>query len=79
MEHSGGQQQDRRKDPDGLGRWEDPDGKGAHSHEQHGDGQDLLAADPVAERAEEHAAERAEEECSGEGGEGGEELYSRGL
>lgn len=62
-------EQDGRPEADGgVGR-DQADAEGAQRHHDHGEGEDLLAADTVAERAEVGAAQGAYEERHGEGGE----------
>ena len=64
------QQQDRCPDADRrIGR-QQADQEGAAADQQQGRHQHRLAAHPVAEMAEEQAAERARQEADGEGGEG---------
>src|SRR3954471_10649484 len=70
-------EEDRGEDPDvAVGRQHaDRDGRGAHHEER--DDEHRLAADAVAEVAEEGAAEGAEEESDAERGEGGERADGR--
>ncbi len=74
LEHPEDDEEDGGPDADGVVGGDDADGEGADRHEDHGEGEDLLAADLVAHGAEEHAAQRSYEEGDGEGGERGEEL-----
>ena len=57
------QQQDRGGDADGGVRRQQADREGAEAHHQQRDDEHLLAADPVTEVAEDHAAERAGDEA----------------
>ena len=63
------EQQDRRADADRGVRRQQPDRKGRDAHHQQRDDQHLLAADPVAEVPEDHAAEGARDEAERVGAE----------
>jgi hypothetical protein len=65
-------QQYRREDADRSVRGDESDQARRDAHQHEGDGQYPLAADLVAEVAEEDSAERADDESDGERGEGGE-------
>ncbi len=74
LKHPEEDQQDRGPDADRVVRGDQADRERADGHEDHREREDLLAAELVAHRSEEHAAQRAHEEGHGEGGERGEEL-----
>ena len=65
-------QQDRRPHPDRVVRREQADQRRADPHDQQRQDQHLLAADPVAEVAEDQAADGSGEEADGERAERGE-------
>ena len=71
-------QGDRGPDADLVVRRQQADRGGADAHDQQGQDQHLLAADPVAEVAEDQPADRPGEEPDGEGGEG-RELRGRSV
>lgn len=60
------QQQEGRPQPDGVVVRQAADEEGAGGHEQHGQREHPVAADPVRERAEKHPAQGAHEEGDGE-------------
>src|SRR3546814_18688905 len=62
-------QQDRRGDADGGVGGEEADGEGGGAHQPHRHQEGVLAADKVAEPAEDQRAERPYRESCGEGGE----------
>src|SRR6478752_220555 len=74
LEHPEEDQQDRGPDADRVVGGDQADREGPDRHEDHGEGEDLLAADLVPHGAEEHAAEGPDEECHREGRERREEL-----
>ena len=57
---------DRRRDPDRRVRRQDADDDGRDAHDQDGDEEGVLAADEVAEAAEDDRAERAHHEAGRE-------------
>ena len=79
LQHAQQQQQDRRGDADLLiGRQQTDQHRGdAHDHQRHH--QHVLAADAVAEMAEDHAAERTGEKADREGGVGEQDRDQRIL
>ncbi len=67
-------QQGRGPQADDVVRGDEADGEGTHRHHDHGEGEDALAADLVAQRPEDHAAERTHQEGHRERREGAEQL-----
>ncbi len=72
LDHADADQQDRGGDADALVAGQQADRGGRDAHQEQGDDQGGLAAELVAEVAEDDAAERAGEEADPEGGEGDE-------
>ncbi len=70
MDDADHHQQDRRPDAEGGVAGDQADQRGAYAHQAEGDHQHVLAAEAVAQVAEQDAAERAGDEADGEGGEG---------
>ena len=66
-------EQDRREPTDALVGRQKADGGGGEAHDQDGDQEGVLAADHVAEAAEDQRAERPHQEAGGVGGEGGQQ------
>ena len=69
LQHADEQQRNRRRDADGVIRRQESDGRrrAAHDEQRHQEG--ALAADEIADAAEEQRAERPHDEADGEGGE----------
>ncbi|MDF3904395.1 hypothetical protein [Paracoccus sp. AS002] len=67
---AGHRQQDRRPDADRLIAGQQADGDGRDRHQQHRQGQDALAADPIAHHAEIGPADGAKRKGNREDGEG---------
>ncbi len=66
LEQAQGDQRDRRRDAPGRVVGQQADAEGAKAHQRHGDKEGVLAADEVAEPAEEQRAERPYREAGGE-------------
>ena len=76
--HFAQQQQDRRPDANGGIAGDQTDGKGAQGHDHDGGGEDFLPPVLVAQCAEEQAAQRANQERYGEGGQRCDHLHAGG-
>lgn len=72
MQHSQGDEEDRRPDSDLVVGGQQAHADGAGAHEREGDDDRVLAAEAVTEVAEDDPAERAGDETDREGREGGE-------
>ncbi len=77
LQHARQQQQCRRPQANALVGRNQSDTEGAQRHQDHRGGQDFLAPVAVAERSEDHAADRPHQKGHGEGGEGRDQLCGR--
>ena len=66
LQHAHADQDDRRRDPDRRVRGQHADDRGRAAHDEDGDEEGVLAADEVAEAAEDDRAERAHREAGRE-------------
>ena len=73
LEDAEGHQEDRSQHPGLFKGGQQADGEAGHAHQADGQDQDHLAAEPVADVAEDNAAERPGGEAHTVGGEGGDD------